>query len=336
MGIRLDSQIIPERTMLANKLPEPNNSTSSLSERRDAAYKDLPWTAFFVSWIKAIEDPIHKIFFKDNDMQEEQNRVFGGHALTWPAHRVHFFDRIVRDSVRAENGLDKTGLMPATQVITLGSGLDTRSIRMAEIETPNGMKVKPRYFEVDREAILEYKKMCYGIEGYDYENDIIISGDYVDDFDGVFNKFEASGLKRDEPTTIVWEGNVMYLSPADVHQTIVRICNFFKSTNVYFAVDIMPTTWADDRVADVINHEFGLVHFIHELRRIGYPLHNGYDDVEGELVKPANDMLPAADVKGTLVYVSNEPCKQYADPQEYPDVSDDCLQYRMINFIYQP
>eukprot|EP00127_Corallochytrium_limacisporum_P006787 Clim_evm2s236 gene=Clim_evmTU2s236 len=294
--------------MLANKLPEPSTSTSALSERRDAAYKELPWTAFFVSWIKAIEDPIHKIFFKGNDMQEEQNR----------------------------NGLDKTGFMPATQVITLGSGLDTRSIRMAEIETPNGMKVRPRFFEVDREAILEYKKMCYDIEGYNYENDVIISGDYVDDFDGVFSRFEERGLKRDKPTTIVWEGNVMYLSPADVHQTIVKICKFFKSTNVYFAVDIMPTTWADERVAGVIKHELGLLHLLYELRRLGYPIYNGYDDVEGEMVKPANGMLPAADVKGTLVYVSNEPCKQYADPQDYPDVSEDCLQYRMINFIYQP
>eukprot|EP00127_Corallochytrium_limacisporum_P000287 Clim_evm2s10 gene=Clim_evmTU2s10 len=321
---------------MATKIREqPSHSKEALAERRNAAYKDLPWTAFFVSWIKAEEDPILKIFFKGNDMQEEVDNFCGGHRWLWNAHRVHFFDRVLRESVRGEIGYPENKRQPATQVVNLGAGLDTRSIRMAEIETPDGTKSEPRYFEVDREAITDYKKMCYDLEGYNYDNNVIIGGDYIASFDDVFHRFQERGLKRDEPTTIVWEGNTAYFPRPVTLQTIANVCKFFKDTTVYFAMDIVPTSVTNGNYRDVIKKELGLLSVLDQWDDMGLPRPVGYDDVETDIVKPVNVMLAAEGINGKVCLVSNEPLKDYANLDIDPDISDDANLYRMVNLIYQ-
>eukprot|EP00127_Corallochytrium_limacisporum_P004799 Clim_evm4s179 gene=Clim_evmTU4s179 len=314
-----------------NRSLDLSDTESTLAERRDAAYKDLPWTAFFVSWTKAIEDPIQKIFFKDNDVQDEMDRACGGYPLLWPLHRVHFFDRIARQSVNGEICVGK----PTNQIVTLGSGLDTRSVRMAEVEASDGSRSRPRYYEIDREAIVEYKKMCYDLEGYNYENNAMVSGDYIAEFDQVFRILEERGLRRNEPVTIIWEGNLGYLDSSDVLRTILRICRFFENTTVYFAIDVIPTAWCNERRGEFLQEELGMLHILEELLRLGIPMFNGYDDIETEIITPINDMLSVEGVKGTLVLVSNESCTKYANPQLYPNTSKDTDHYRMIHFRYQ-
>eukprot|EP00127_Corallochytrium_limacisporum_P002568 Clim_evm4s134 gene=Clim_evmTU4s134 len=311
-----------------------DDTRKALAERREAAYKDLPWTAFFVSWIKSTEDPIHKIFFKDNDMREDAERVCGGHVHIWPTLRGHFFDKIVRDSVGGENGLHDKGYKVATQIVNLGAGLDTRSIRMAEIQTKNGVKA-PRYFEVDREVIADYKTMCYDLEGYNHDNCVITGGDYVTGFDDIFRHFENNGLQRDTPTVVIWEGNINYLTTADLHQTIVRLCKFFQNTTLYIAFDCAPPHMTDGRHREFVKEELALVCLLDKWHELGLPPLANYIDVEEEIVNPPRKMFSAEGINGTLTFVSNEPVKQYADPSKYPDVNNDANLYRMISLIYE-
>jgi methyltransferase (TIGR00027 family) len=91
------------------------------------------------------------------------------------------------------------------QILILGSGLDTRSIRLRR----QGV----RFFEVDDPATLDFKAEVLRRNGLCPEA-VYIPADYVRD--DHLAALSGRGFRPDEPTFVLWEGNVTLLTRAEV------------------------------------------------------------------------------------------------------------------------
>ena len=90
------------------------------------------------------------------------------------------------------------------QIVLLGAGLDTRSLRLGH---PSAT-----FYEIDRSEVLSYKQQQ--LERYGYAaGSHFIEGDYIRD--DLFALLGSRGFKADKETFFIWEGNTMYI-PADV------------------------------------------------------------------------------------------------------------------------
>ncbi len=110
------------------------------------------------------------------------------------SYRTRFFD----DALVAEF---KRGVK---QVVVLGAGLDTRSLRLG------GAGVT--FYEVDCEAVLSYKQRQLADHGYAAEASVYVPGDYIRD--DVWALLKARGFDAGAETFFIWEGNTMYI-PAE-------------------------------------------------------------------------------------------------------------------------
>eukprot|EP00127_Corallochytrium_limacisporum_P000220 Clim_evm37s7 gene=Clim_evmTU37s7 len=315
--------------------PQPSQFKESLASRKDEAYQNIPWTAFYASYLKAPEDPFVRCLFNPEDLHNEIfNNLCGGHYHAWPMYRVHFYDRIMKQSVSGRLGHHSgKGYRPVTQMVTLGAGLDTRSVRTPTVPGRRGEPVALRFYETDCENLLNYKQLCFQHEGYSTDRLVCVPGNYVTEFDKIFARFEEQGLKRDQPTMVTWEGNIMYNPHNDVLKTVVNVCDFFRDTALYFAYDSLPSAMIADP-SGTWREEVGLAHVMEKITEMGCPFVNGLDDHHKEVVEPVNKMLEEAGIPGTIALISDESCMTYADPVHHPDVNDDAHKYRMVNIIY--
>lgn len=98
------------------------------------------------------------------------------------------------------------------QVVILGAGFDTRSIRLGESHV--------KFFEVDKKEVLQFKSQKLRSHGYS-ENSTYIACNYLDtDF---ISQMEGKGFDSTLDTFFLWEGNTMYLSVEDIIGLLKRI-----------------------------------------------------------------------------------------------------------------
>ncbi len=128
----------------------------------------------------------------------------------WVAARTAYLDAQVRRLTRAPHGF--------RQVVVLGAGLDTRSARLAQ----EGV----RFFEVDQPAMQASKlerlrALALPLPGYPIDAAAYVACDFErDDF---LDRLAASGFAPGEPSVILWEGVVPYLTEAAVRATLRRM-----------------------------------------------------------------------------------------------------------------
>jgi methyltransferase (TIGR00027 family) len=86
------------------------------------------------------------------------------------------------------------------QVVVLGAGLDTRSVRKAAAAVT--------YFEIDDAGTIDLKRACLARHGM-LGDTRFIAGNYVND--GMMRLLLNAGFDPELPTYVIWEGNTMYL-----------------------------------------------------------------------------------------------------------------------------
>jgi methyltransferase (TIGR00027 family) len=140
-------------------------------------------------------DPIANIFITP-EMESWVDEVTQASVSTRHliSYRTRYFDDyLVREIERG-----------VTQVVLLGAGLDTRSLRLGHPSVS--------FYEIDQSEVLSYKQRQLGSHGYAARSHFI-AGDYIRD--DLLALLKSRGFKADVETYFIWEGNTMYI-PGDV------------------------------------------------------------------------------------------------------------------------
>jgi methyltransferase (TIGR00027 family) len=138
-------------------------------------------------------------------------RYAEGFDRTWPAMepwmalRVAYLDRLVAIT---------TDRMGVRQVVILGAGYDTRAARLPY----SGV----RWFEVDHPDTQAAKReRLAALPGYPVDAATYASCDF--EREDPIERLLASGLSAREPTLVIWEGVVPYLTEDAVRTTAARL-----------------------------------------------------------------------------------------------------------------
>lgn len=118
------------------------------------------------------------------------------------AYRTRYFD----DRLRAEQ---RRGVK---QVVLLGSGLDTRALRLGE---PSAA-----FFEIDGADVLGFKQATLERHGYALASRFIAADYLRDDWLGALR---AQGFRDEAETFVIWEGNTMYLPAEAIVALLARL-----------------------------------------------------------------------------------------------------------------
>jgi methyltransferase (TIGR00027 family) len=124
-------------------------------------------------------------------------------------YRTKYFDDAIMNQIK----------IGTRQIVNLGSGLDTRAIRFGSNDV--------KFFEVDQEHVLEYKREQLNKYGY-WPNSSFIPCDYTQvDF---LKLLEAKGFDYTLSTYFLWEGNVFYLPYENITTVLnsirIKMANF--------------------------------------------------------------------------------------------------------------
>lgn len=164
--------------------------------------------------------------------------------------RTKYFDDILTKHI--ENG--------TRQIVILGAGFDTRSIRLG---TDN-----VKFFEIDKKEVLQFKSQKLRSFGYT-ENSIYITCDYLK-FDFI-SEMIGKGFDPAEDTFFLWEGNTMYLS----YEDIVELLKLIKRSMSNFYVSF-------DYLSKKLLHAKDLRkngELLDQFNNMGAPWRTGFDDI---------------------------------------------------------
>ena len=151
---------------------------------------------------------------------DDGERIAAGFDVHWPAMeiwlalRVAYLDRLVALAT------DRLG---ARQVVILGAGYDTRAARLP--------KAGVRYFEVDHPDTQAAKRERLAtLPGYPIDAAIYAPCDF--EREDPVERLRAAGLDAREPTLVLWEGVVPYLSEAAVRATATTLARGLDSLSL--------------------------------------------------------------------------------------------------------
>ncbi|HEY9699542.1 MAG TPA: class I SAM-dependent methyltransferase [Trichocoleus sp.] len=222
--------------------------------------KDGSETAFIVAEFRAEENHASEPLYRDKIVQlflnAESKQVAAQVAQSFPPVkemvklRTRYFDDVLVQQLT----------QGYQQVVILGSGLDTRAVRMA---TPN-----VRYFEIDRAATLQLKAERLAAHGIAAKV-TYIPGDYVKDDLTVLLKNNHFDFQL--PTYFLWEDKVTYLKRADIIAVLDTIRNHIKRFQL--SIDYM----SQQVIANIGSVE--LNDYIEQLKQRDAPWITGFKDI---------------------------------------------------------
>jgi methyltransferase (TIGR00027 family) len=208
-----------------------------------AGIQSVTGTAFIVAEFRAEEnaeahplyrDPIVPLFLS-NETRKAAERIAAGFPPIKKLIKVrtrYFDDR-----------LDKQLHLGFRQVVILGAGLDTRSIRK---RAPGVV-----YFEIDDGKTLSFKKLK--LEQHHHLGGLtFISANYVTD--GLIQLLKQNQFDFSSPAHFIWEGNTMYLTASSVWQVMVDITQHVRQFTLsfdYFTEEVIAKTTGDPRVTSI-------------------------------------------------------------------------------------
>jgi methyltransferase (TIGR00027 family) len=152
---------------------------------------------------------------------------------------------VVDEAVRA---------VSSAQVVILGAGLDGRAWRMPELANAT-------VFEVDHPDTQREKRARIGSLRQEAREVTFVSVDFTRDDLGAC--LAAAGHDPTQPTTWIWEGVVMYLTPQEVEATLRVIRARSARRSRLIVVYLAPGGWVVPIVALIV-------------RRLGEPLRSRY------------------------------------------------------------
>lgn len=218
-------------------------------------------TAFVVAEYRAEENDAAQPLYSDDvvdlflspDSRRAADRAASGFPLVKELVklRTRYFDEML-DAQIADG---------CRQVVVLGAGLDTRSVR----KSAPGVT----YFEIDDATTLGMKQDCLACHGM-LGNTRFISGNYVDD--GMMALLARNGFDRGLPTYLIWEGNTMYLPRASGTAILAEmrdnIGRFHVSFDYFSEAMISKTTGVA-----------GLTRMTENFESMNAPWVTGFDDI---------------------------------------------------------
>lgn len=148
--------------------------------------------------------------------------------------------------------------VPAAQVVILGAGLDGRAWRMPELRDAT-------VFEVDHPDTQRVKRARAGALTQQAREVKFVPVDFTRD--DLAERLSAAGHDPGQPTTWIWEGVVMYLTPAEVEATLRVIAARSTAGSRLVIVYIAPGGWIVPLVALIV-------------RRLGEPFRSHYRPLE--------------------------------------------------------
>jgi len=130
-------------------------------------------------------------------------------VVTMISHRSHFFDQSIQDVLTREDN-------PATQLVVLGAGFDTRCYNL-----PEGKDIK--CFEVDMPPTLKAKKRALQLAEVPHNHVTFVETDFNQEtwMESLLN----SGFNPNLTTYVLWEGVTMYLVEEAVRDTLNLIAS---------------------------------------------------------------------------------------------------------------
>lgn len=159
---------------------------------------------------------------------------------------------------------------PRSQVVILGTGFDTRSIRFSP------QLREATVYEVDLEAMLKYKMEIIDEYGLDHQPADKIYVPVNFHTESILDKLTESGLKVDDPTYFLWEGVTYFLSAQTV-RTFLKNLTTTMMGPTKLAFDYV----FSDYVAGNLNY-YGAKEVQAELEKLGEPHIFGinYDELD--------------------------------------------------------
>jgi methyltransferase (TIGR00027 family) len=143
-----------------------------------------------------------------------------------------------------DDRLEKQLHLGFKQVVILGAGLDTRSIRK---QAPGVV-----YFEIDDGNTLSFKRSQ--LEKHHLNGAVtFISANYVTD--GLIHPLRQNGFDFGSPAHFIWEGNTMYLTATSVRQVMVDISQHVRPFTLsfdYFSPEVIAKTTGDPGVTGIV------------------------------------------------------------------------------------
>ncbi len=197
-------------------------------------------------------DPIANIFI-DPDTRVLADRMNSTSASTRYLinYRTKYFDDCLLREI--DNGVK--------QVILLGAGLDTRSLRLGNDSI--------RFFEIDHQDVLVFKRQRLEKYGYSVRSRLV-PGDYIKE--DTLKLFLANGFDPDQETLIIWEGNSMYI-PVDA---IVSLLSYLSVNLHRFRIAF---DYLSDKVIQGTTGFNSAAELIKGFESLGAPWVTGFDDI---------------------------------------------------------
>ena len=232
-----------------------------MSEADMSEISTVTGTAFVVAEFRAEEnwepsplyrDPVVGLF-----LNEDTRKAAGRIAASFPEAR----DLVRVRTKYLDDMLESQLVSDVRQVVILGAGLDTRSVR----KPASGVT----YFEIDDPDTLRVKQECYEREGID-ANVTFIPGNYVTD--GLIDLLRKSDVDFDLPTYLIWEGNTMYLPLESTKYILTQLGKYLKRFRLsfdYMAEAVISKTTGDP----------GVTKLVESFAAMGAPWVSGIQDV---------------------------------------------------------
>jgi O-methyltransferase involved in polyketide biosynthesis len=108
------------------------------------------------------------------------------------------------------------------------------------------------YFEIDDEATLSLKQVCYD-EHHIRANVRFIPGNYVTD--GLIRLLEEANFDFALPTYLIWEGNTMYLPMESAKQILAQLRTHLRQFRLsfdYMAEEVISKTTGDAGIGRLV------------------------------------------------------------------------------------
>eukprot|EP00316_Scyphosphaera_apsteinii_P002226 CAMPEP_0119337762 /NCGR_PEP_ID=MMETSP1333-20130426/94658_1 /TAXON_ID=418940 /ORGANISM="Scyphosphaera apsteinii, Strain RCC1455" /LENGTH=306 /DNA_ID=CAMNT_0007348881 /DNA_START=51 /DNA_END=971 /DNA_ORIENTATION=- len=191
-------------------------------------------TAFVVNSWRATENASEEPLFYDSfsgifmnqfstDSLLHFDQCLAGRAIkSFMGPRTLFIDEALRSEIASG----------VQQVVLLGSGLDCRALRFFHPEV--------KFFEVDRQAVLEFKSSMLREKGFTHYPSKLIMGDYLEI--DLIQSLLSAGVDPRKRILFIWEGNTFYLPTQRGKALLKRMLEAFPKARVVLDTMSLPLT----------------------------------------------------------------------------------------------
>jgi len=214
---------------------------ATTSAHADASRQAVGWTAFCVAALRAAEaerpdalarDEVARALFSPRGPAPLAWRaallLWRCYLAAWPKFLPHPPEGMVQlMAVRTRFLDDHIAAAASPQRVTIGSGLDARSVRLPDPDAS--------IYEIDFDDMLGAKRNLFAAAGYELQNTSLVGTDLSQSPDRWRRDLKAAGFDQDVETTWLIEGVTGYLQPAELDALLKEISGLSAAGSVLLA-----------------------------------------------------------------------------------------------------